>query len=265
MRTASVRSPAKIARRLKLWPLAARLVENWPAFMYHYALGSVPAGAYAFRNGARIKIGRGVDHAPIVEVFLRQDYGRPPDDAVIVDLGASIGVYAIYAAVTARNARVYAYEPMRSFYELMQENVRLNGRVDTITCFNCAVAGTAAERDLFHGGPGLFFPTLIVPERGATAGRTPVPCTTLDDVLASNGLSGVDLLKIDIEGAEYEVLYGAQACLERIREIRMEYHTVDGVGHDVESLKQFLTRRGYRITRERANTMTNGTLWATRR
>ena len=265
MRDANVRSPAKIARRLKLWPLAARVVENWPSFMYHYALGSVPAGAYEFRNGARIQIGRGVDHVPIIEIFLRQDYGTPPDDAVIVDLGAHIGVFAIYAAVTARNARVYAYEPMASFYRLMQDNVRLNCRADAISGFNCAVAGASTDRELYLGGTRFFFPTLIAPEGAESAARTPVRCTTLDDIVAVNALSRVDLLKIDIEGAEYEVLYRARGCFEQIHEIRMEYHTIDGAERNVEGLKRFLTGRGYRITHERANTPTNGNLWAVRR
>jgi len=115
----SVRSPGKLARRLRLLPLVARDVENWPAFMYHYALGFVPTRAYEFRNGARLKIGRGVDHVPIIEIFLRRDYGTPPDDAVIVDLGANIGVFSIYATATARNARVYAYPPSTSCYRRM--------------------------------------------------------------------------------------------------------------------------------------------------
>lgn len=260
-----VRSPAKIARRLRLWPLAARAVRNWPAFMVHYALGTVPAGGYAFRNGARLKIGRGVDHVPIIEVFLRQDYGTPPDDAVIVDLGASIGVFSIYAAATARNVRVYAYEPMPPFFRLLEDNVRLNGRGGAITCVNAAVAGTAAERDLYVGGTSFFFPTLLPSTADASAPRTRVPCTTLDDVVAAHRLARVDLLKMDIEGAEYEVLYGAHACLERVREIRMEYHTVDQAERNLEGLKRFLTARGYRIARERADTPTNGTLWAVRR
>ena len=263
--SAGVRSPAQIARRLRLLPLVARNVRNWPVFMYHYALGFVPDAAYEFRNGARLRIGRGVDHVPIIEIFFRRDYGTPPDDAVIVDLGANIGVFSIYATATAHKARVYAYEPMPEFHRLMLENVRLNGCADAITCFRCGVAGEAEDRELYLGGTDLFFPTLIPPRAGAAAARARVPCTTLDDVLEVNRLPRVDLLKMDIEGAEYEVLYRARACFDRIREIRMEYHHVDRDERNVGHLKRFLTERGYRISYERANTPTHGTLWAARR
>ena len=264
MTGANVRSPVRVIRRLKLLPLVARHVANWPAFMYHYALGFVPTRAYEFRNGARLKIERGVDHVPIIEIFLRRDYGTPLDDAVIVDLGANIGVFSIYATATARNARVYAYEPMPTFYRLLQENVRLNGRTDAITCFNDGVAGETADRELYLGGASVFFPTLIPPQAQASATRTRIRCTTLDAILDANDLRRVDLLKMDIEGAEYEVLYRARACFDRIREIRMEYHDVDRKEQNVDSLKGFLTAHGYRISHERASTPTNGTLWAVR-
>ena len=263
-RGARFRSPAKIARRLGLLPRVARVVKNWPAFMRHYALGTVPARPYEFRNGARLKIGRGVDHVPIIEIFVRRDYGQPADDAVVVDLGANIGVFAIYAAVTARNARVHAYEPLLSFYRLMLENVRLNGCAESITGHNCAVAGEALGRELYLDGPDLFFPRLVATGGESSAARMPVRCTTLEELMAAPELARVDLLKIDVEGAEYEVLYGAQACLERVREIRMEYHATDLAGHEVDTLKRFLTGRGYQITHQRATSPTHGNLWAAR-
>lgn len=264
--TESFRTPAKVARRLKLLPAVARQVKNWPAFMYHYALGFVPAGAYRFRNGAALKIGRGVDHVPIIEIFLRRDYGTLPDDAVILDLGANIGSFSIYAATTTRNARVYAYEPMPEFYRLMEENVRLNGQAAAIKCFNYAVACEATDREMFVAGTSFFFPTFVAPEAGAPAARRArVRCTTLANILDVNQLAQVDLLKMDIEGAEYEIFYRtAPAYLNRIKEIRMEYHNLDSDGQNVESLKRFLTERGYRITHEQSNSPTNGNLWARR-
>ncbi|HVS80576.1 MAG TPA: FkbM family methyltransferase [Pyrinomonadaceae bacterium] len=258
----SFRSPAKVARRLKLLPQIARRVKNWPAFMYHYAFGFVPARPYIFRNGAALKIGRAPEHGPIIEIFVRRDYGTPPDDATIVDLGANIGGFSVYAATIARNARVYAYEPMPDFYRLMQENVRLNGQTDVIKCFNYAVAGTSADRELFTAGTNFFFPTLIAPE-GAHCAGTRVHCTTLAAILDVNRLAQVDLLKMDIEGAEYEILYRTPPeYFARIKEIRMEYHNLDAAGQNVEGLKRFLTAQGYLVTHEQATTPTNGNLWA---
>ena len=259
----SFRSPAKIARRLKLLPQVARRVKNWPTFMYHYALGLVPARAYRFRNGAVLKIQRGTEHVPIMGIFLRSEYGMPPDDATLVDLGANIGAFSVYAATVARHTRVYAYEPLPQAYQVMQENVQLNELTDAIKCFNYAVAGTPAMRELFVSGTDFFFPTLIAPAKPQDTCSQPVRCTTLAEIIDVNGLAQVDLLKMDVEGGEYDILY--QTPLQyfaRIQEIRMEYHNLDQEEQNVSGLKDFLTSQGYTITHEQATSPTNGLLWA---
>jgi len=263
--TQSFRSPAKVIRRLKLAPLISRSLSNWPSFLYNYAIGSVPTGAYSFRNGARVKIGRGVDHVPIIEIFLRQEYGLIPDGSVILDLGANIGTFSIYAATTARNVRVYGYEPEPAFFRLMQENIRLNRLEESIKCFNFAIGGERADRELFQSNVDFFFPTLVPPPDMATVTNTVVPCLTLANVLEANGLSNVDLLKMDTEGAEYETLYNTPPeQLSRIAQIRMEYHNLDSDQRNVSALKQFLKVNGFEVVREQANTQTNGQLWAQR-
>ena len=250
---------------MKLTPLVSRNLKTWPGFMYNYALGVVPNTAYRFRNGAQLQIGRGVDHVPIIEIFLRKDYGDIPNDAVILDLGANIGVFSIYAATTARNVRIYAYEPMPDFFKLMQLNVKLNGLDKSVSCFNFAVAGDSTNRELFVAGTDFFFPTLVSPGAEKNPTVTTVQCTTLPSIIDDNKLDRVDFLKMDIEGAEYEILYRTPASyFERIHEIRMEYHNLDAERQNVDSLKQFLIDQGYRITRQQANTPTNGNLWAQR-
>ena len=249
---------------MQLTRLVSRSVKNWQRFMYHYALGLVPQTAYAFRNGAKVKIGRGVDHVPIIEIFLRQDYGEIRDDSVILDLGANIGVFAVYAASTARNVRVFAYEPMPDFFSLMKENIVINNLESCVSCFNLAVAADVSDRQLFASGNGILFPTFIAPQGTDETTQERVSCTTLANILDSNNLDIIDLLKMDTEGAEYEILSATPpAYFKRIREIRMEYHNLDRE-RNVNELKRFLSSQGFEITHEHANSPTNGNLWARR-
>lgn len=259
----SFRSPSQVARRLKLMPLAARKLTSWPRFMCNYALGLVPDAPYTFRNGARIKVGRGIDHVPIIEIFLREDYGVVPDGAVILDLGANIGVFSVYAATTARAVTIYAYEPTADFYRLMQENVRLNRLDGAVKCFNSAVGSNAQERELFVEGSELFFPTLVAPHGDGATRKVRVPCTTLAEIVDANGLQRVDLLKMDCEGAEYEIFYSLPAAyFDRIKAIRMEYHNLDADRCNLHALATFLQSRNYQITLTKAITQNNGNLWA---
>jgi FkbM family methyltransferase len=259
------RSLPKIARRLKLTPLVARKIKNWPTFMYHYVLGLTPREGYFFRNGAQLKIGRGVDHVPIIEIFLREDYGKMKDDSVIIDLGANIGVFTVYATVTARNTEVYAYEPLGDFYELMKENIRLNQRQSAVRCFNAAVAGDCTPRTLYVKGTDFFFPTLVGNDSRNGQETIEVNCTTLAEIMRTNNLRHVDMLKMDCEGAEYEILYPTPPALfERIKEIRMEYHSLDAGDRNLARLKEFLIENGYTITHVQPTSETNGSIWAER-
>ena len=261
----SFRSPRKIIRRLRLTPLAAGKIKNWPSFMFHYALGLKPRSPYVFRNGARIQIGRAIDHVPIIEIFLKEDYGKMPDDAVMIDLGANIGVFSVYAATTAKNATVYAYEPFIEYFKLAEANARLNGKAAAVTCFNCAVAGRVESRTLYVKGTDFFFPTLMEQANQGSAEGVRVTCTTLADIVESNKLERVDMLKMDCEGAEYEILYPTpRVYLQKIRQIRMEYHNLDDQERNVRHLERFLTGAGFTITRMQANSDTNGNLWAVR-
>lgn len=233
--------------------------------MYHYALGLRPRHAYVFRNGAQLMIARGIDHVPILEIFLDKDYGTVPDDSIVLDLGAHMGVFTVYATTSARNVVVYAYEPFVEFYKVLKENVRLNGRDEAVHCFNAAVASQAGSRDLYLKSGRFFFPTLLDKTTDDHQAPVVVRCTTLVEIMESNHLEHVDLLKMDCEGAEYEILYTTPSSyLERIAEIRMEYHNLDSHERHVDGLKRFFTRSGFVVTHLRPVSGTNGTLWAKR-
>jgi FkbM family methyltransferase len=188
-----------------------------------------------------------------------------PDDAVMIDLGANIGVFSVYAATTARNATVYAYEPFFEYFKLAEANARLNGRDTAVTCFNTAVAGRVESRTLYVKGTDFFFPTLMGQADQESGETVRVACTTLAEIVDSNKLERVDMLKMDCEGAEYEILYPTpQNYLQKVRQIRMEYHNLDDRERNVGQLEKFLTGAGFTITRKQANSDTNGNLWAAR-
>jgi FkbM family methyltransferase len=212
-------------------------------------------------------IRRGVDHVPIIEIFLREEYGSIQDDAVVLDIGAHVGTFTIYAATTAHGGRVYAYEPDPKAFEVLQANLRLNAVADSVRAFNVAVAGESSDRELLVSGTSFFFPTLVN-EANAETIRTEgirVGCTTLAEILDANALDRVDLLKMDIEGSEYEVLYAtAAADLQRVDRIRMEYHNLDEESRNAAALRRFLVGHGYRIMHDRPTSDSNGTIWAER-
>src|SRR5262249_53466547 len=89
-----------------------------------------------------------------------------------------------------------------------------------------------------------------------------VDCIGLKDVLNNNRLSRVNLLKINAEGAEYEILYSApKECFDKIDEIRLEYHEHKSDKYNLEGLKSFLEGFGYVTTHLYRHTDHEGFLW----
>jgi FkbM family methyltransferase len=254
-----------VARRLKLLPLIKRRIRNWPTFAWNYALGLTPHSPYVFRNGARLKLVNPIDHAPVIEIFLREEYGQIPDGAVVLDLGASIGTFSVYATTTARGVTVYAYEPFPASYALMRANVSLNGGDSGVHCFNVAVAGEERVRELFLSGTDYYYPTLAATPTSTATQAIQVECTTLPRILDANSLDHVDLLKLDCEGAEYEILYATpRPYFDRIAGIRMEYHATSTETDRIQRLIQFLGDAGYRVVHTARTSPTTGVLWADR-
>lgn len=129
-----------------------------------------------------------------------------------LDVGAHIGYYTrLFGRLVGPSGRVVAYEPFAENFNILVKNTldRVDSRLDL---FNLAVAGRASRVDLFVS-PGHSNHSLYSSFTGSQE-SVGVEAVSLDRHLASLGLTQVDLIKIDIEGAEVEALEGAA---ERLR------------------------------------------------
>lgn len=119
----------------------------------------------------------------------------------MLDIGSYFGYYAMLACRYAGpGASVYAFEPFPKSFEMLKENKRLNG-FDPLVCVNLAVSDQPGEwafrvAPMANLGSGRL-------TSGATPGRAiRVSATTVDDFVVRQGLDRVDLIKLDVEGAE---------------------------------------------------------------
>ena len=161
---------------------------------------------------------------------------RPGD--VVIDIGANIGIVAIYLAKTHPGIRIVAIEPVPTTFGHLQENISLNA-VSNITALNCAV--TKDGRDLrmivnpgHSGGSTGHLRDLKQPGHYNLTVRS----RTLDGIFGEYVPDRCRLLKIDCEGAEYEILSGAR-CLTRVDHLGIEIHHNDFLasqGHTPEGL-----------------------------
>ncbi|MDG5819574.1 FkbM family methyltransferase [Natronococcus sp. A-GB7] len=136
--------------------------------------------------------------------------------AVVYDVGANVGIYALALATDAPDRRVVAFEPAPRTADRLCANVRLNGLEDRIDVRACGIGDERGDRPFYVST----YPELSAFDRaGATrweasvADVRPVPVRRLDDLVS--GLPAPDAIKIDVEGAAPAVVRGARAVLER--------------------------------------------------
>jgi FkbM family methyltransferase len=168
------------------------------------------------------------------EVLVNGEYamGQAGSARVIVDLGANIGVASLYFRALAPQARIVAVEPdPRAFAALMLNDSANDAGLE---CVHAAVTGVPGAVTL-RSERGSWV-SHIVPSDAHSGDAVSTSGLTLDELFTGRGLTHVDLLKIDIEGAEWDVLRGAQ-CLDAVSRVVGEIHKVPGQ----ESVDRFLT------------------------
>jgi FkbM family methyltransferase len=150
----------------------------------------------------------------------------------VLDVGANIGWYSLLAArEVGPEGRVLAFEPDPNTFGLVSDSLEINGYRDRATVLRTAVADAPGEATFYRwaahqGSNGLGIDDDIRAAYAEAVEETTVPVTTIDAVMAEHG-GGVDLIKIDAEGAEPQVLAGARRVLAENPRVQLllEYRT----------------------------------------
>lgn len=198
----------------------------------------------------RLKVREPMDIWSVKETFLDRFYERFgfPIQAgwTIIDIGGGLGDFTIYAA-RRPNTRLFAFEPTPDSFALLQENLRLN-QIHNVRAFQEAVwsQATTLTIDTSPGRPGQFTSHRTA-EQAAPQQKIQVPATPFEYLFDRLELTRCDLMKIDCEGAEYEILLTASTqALQRVQRIVMEYH--DGVADaNHQDLARFLSAQGFQV------------------
>lgn len=166
----------------------------------------------------------GSDPTVYVEVLLKREYfvpfASPP--AVVVDAGANTGLSALFFATMYPSARIFAIEPESTNYELLLRNTRA---LPSITPIRAALVGKPGQVDVVDPGDGPWgFQARNVAEPSESRVVEQVDGLTVDQLLQKYGIEHIDLLKMDIEGAELEVMADSRTWLSKVDTIVAELH-----------------------------------------
>ncbi|MEM3373006.1 MAG: FkbM family methyltransferase [Candidatus Anstonellales archaeon] len=237
-------------------------LKNWYLFIANY-LGLVKSKTliYETRNGIKIKVRtNSYDSRVVSEIICYRIYQKDgfeiKDNYVIVDIGANIGCYALFAAFSADNVKVFCFEPNEENYNLLMENIAMNGLKGKIIPYKYAVAGQNKKVELLvsksqfntkHYESISMYEGIIknIPDTHEIL-KEEVDAISLEKVFKLCQIDKIDLLKLDCEGAEYEIILSSSSdTLRKISKIVLEYHRFDNKDENV--LKDFLISHGFSV------------------
>ncbi len=180
-----------------------------------------------------------------MEIFDRDDYGLSrvvlPQNATIVDAGANIGAFTLFAAALFPDARIFSFEPEKGNYEVLKKNVELNA-LSNVTPYHEAVS-------VHDGTVKLSIDTKDNASHSIEGSlkndAQEVSAVSLKTIIERDGLKNIDLLKLDIEGTEYEVLMGSGDILHMINRMVLEVH--EHPKFSTTQLLEFLRTNGFDV------------------
>lgn len=196
------------------------------------------------------------------EIFEQQIYAHDDfdigADATIMDVGANIGLYSIWAARRYEAARILAYEASPTTVPYTVDNLARHvdaSRTDA-RCFNEAVSSRpglhlALSQAPYVSGLSTMLDVERVPwarelQRKGELVTHSTTTTTVSTEMARHALVHVDILKIDVEGHFMEVLAGiAESDFRRIGNIVLEADYLDVLGLSEDDICVWLRARGY--------------------
>ncbi len=219
---------ARWARRLAR--LKARMAET-------------PAGAVVACLDYRVRINDGPNfYILFKDIFVQRIYhfdaARP--DPLIVDCGSNIGMSVLYFKHVYPDSRVIAFEPDPSIYPLLVENVERNG-LSGVELRQAAVAAQAGSIALASDGVCASCLEPYATDAAPRQAPVSVPAVRLRDVLTDR----VDFLKMNIEGAEWDVIADCEPKLSNVREMVIEYHHLPGLPRTLHRILEVLDRCGF--------------------
>ncbi|KQY50149.1 MULTISPECIES: FkbM family methyltransferase [unclassified Nocardioides] len=259
------RRPALAARRVRQtlqYANGASLLFNLASARTPWARSSL---TYRLRGGGTVSCPNVAGaRVPIYEVFSEDTYrmketisGLPPS-LVALDIGGQVGCFSLALVRAAKRVQVHAYEASPSTAAWLRRNVTDNGFSASITVHATAVSDHEGTISFNDNGQASGLNGLTAPDGTLVE----VPCIRFAAAVAAAG-GRVDLVKIDTEGAEYDIVLGSSPSdWASVSRVVMEYHDVPG--HSWDELHAFFTSCGFTLRRHEPAGPRQGTVWLAR-
>jgi 31-O-methyltransferase len=206
-----------------------RHISNWEDAWYAFSIGH-PLPPLTLRSGITVHHDT-ADPIQLLfyEIFITESYTgggfyRPKRSDTVIDGGANIGLFSMYIASIAPGIQIHCFEPATKTRERLEHNIAANGLQGSIFVHPFALFGYGGKMALKHArssGDYSFFDR----KENKDQSEELVDCITLREAVDLCGADVIDLLKLDVEGAELDIVENTDVITwRRIQRVVVEYH-----------------------------------------
>ena len=250
--------PANLLLLTKVFFKILLQVKNWPDFIANYSGLKNSKAKYYFRNGLVANTTAGVDAATLAVVWIKKEYGNVSNLSTVIDIGGNIGAFSLLVAKESPKCNIYAFEPEPNNFAIFKKNILENKFDKRIKIFQQAVSGETKKEKLFISEYSPYHSLLSKNYKKFIF----INSVSLDNIFQKNKIKNCDLLKIDCEGSEFNILYStSKKTLNRINNIRLEYHNQQKNKANIGELKKYLLASGFKLIMFHPNSESVGGAW----
>ena len=180
----------------------------------------------------------------IIEEYAKEGFHIKNDD-IVIDIGGHIGLFSIYAAQKCKSGKIFTFEPVKDNFKILKENIETN-KIKNIFPENVAISNKSSKVTIFlsddDAGHGMY---------SKSSNTITIDAINLEEIFLKNNLKKCDFLKIDAEGAEFDILENiSEDMLKTISKIVIEYHIFeDNSIKRLENIIEKFEKNGFKITK----------------
>ena len=239
---------ATLLEKIRILLKAIRTIKNWDDYVkiYFHKIKSEYL-ILEMRNGIKIKLRvDSTDLMAFTHVWLLKEYERPgfeiKNNDTIIDIGAHIGLFALFCAQFCKSGKIYCFEPVKENFEMLKANLELNN-ITNVIATNAAVSVDNGTVTIYLNDDDAGHSMYVTGSKSIQ-----VRSVSLQNILELHNIEQCDFLKVDCEGEEYAIMDSFPASYyDKIRKICIEYHFVDTKPDLLEGLTDKLKSLSFKI------------------
>lgn len=214
--------------KIKIFFNSRKVFKNWYIFSnVYFGIEKKSHVTFETKNNLKLKIRtKSTDLMALTNVWLIQEYVHNDfqikKNDVIIDIGAHIGLFSLFASQYCKNGKIFSFEPIKENFELLMDNINSNS-IKNIHAFNLAVNKEGNKVKIFckqdDSAHSIF---------GEDTKTVFANAISLKRIFDDNKIEQCDFLKIDCEGAEYDIIDSLPIeYFTKINKMIIEYHFAD--------------------------------------